>query len=197
MIVSKRMLKYYSDGFRQTTPTTCGPASVILSAFSLGLDAKEEFEWQAEKFAPWMPVKDFPVRGMALHELQFISELLYSTQLEIMLRRSYPENYDLFLNDLKEGHHTKKSVIIVNYRQDDFVPTQEPSEQGNPHYSPVLDWDITHQRLLIADVDSEIQEPYWVKTQMMFQSMSHSNPAFKIPRGWLVLRKRDIEKQPI
>ena len=77
----------------------------------------------------------------------------------------------------------------ANYQQDDFIENKS-SPSGNPHYSPGVNLSWEKNEIMIADIDPEIQAPYWVKIENIFQSMSHCNPAFNIPRGWLVLRKR-------
>ena len=184
-----RILQLYNDGFRQTHDATCGPASIALASIGLGLKIKQESEWINRDHARWMPVDQFLERGMALHELQFISQLIYGQDIDISTRRSYPENLSLFLSDVKCSFHNMDSVIIVNYQQDDFIANKS-SPSGNPHYSPVVNLSWEKNEIMIADIDPEIQAPYWVKIENIFQSMSHCNPAFNIPRGWLVLRKR-------
>ncbi|MBA2650908.1 MAG: hypothetical protein H0U73_01360 [Tatlockia sp.] len=183
----------YNSGFRQLSDATCGPASIILAAMGLGLGLKQESEWRDPRFQPWVPVNDFLSRGMALHELQLTSQLIFANQVEISLRRAYPENFKLFKQDIKNAFQTERAIIIVNYRQDDFIKTTL-CEWGNPHYSPVINYDTKRQQILIADVDNYVSEPYWVKISAMFHSMSHVNPAFNMPRGWLVLRKRDEQE---
>lgn len=61
----KTRLRFYNDGFRQNSDSTCGPASVIFSALSLGLEKKQESAWRKTKFKPWIPVDNFLQRGMA------------------------------------------------------------------------------------------------------------------------------------
>lgn len=188
----KKILQLHKDGFRQSTDATCGPASIALAAIGLGLEPKKESEWRNVNFSQWMHVHKFPERGMALHELQYISQLIYGQEIDIALRRSYPENFSLFLNDIEYSFETQRSVIIVNYQQDDFIHTA-PIPSGNPHYSPVVNWDKRKNEVLIADVDPEVNEPYWVKIKEIFKSMSHCNPTNNLPRGWLVLYRREIK----
>ena len=185
----KTMADLYQEGFRQKSDATCGPSSVILAALSLGLELKQESEWQNNAFKAWMPVEKFSERGLALHELQFISEMIYAMQLNIQLRRAYSENNSLFLADLKHCFHYKNAVMVVNFRQNDFLEIF-PDEDKNPHYSPIIAWDEKKQRIKIADVDPVIHEPYWVETEQMFCSMNHLIPAFHLPRGWLMVYKR-------
>lgn len=184
-----KILHVYNTGFRQSTDATCGPASVALATVGLGFRLKKESEWRNNTFLQWMPVDQFLDRGMALHELHFISQLIYGQKIDITMRRSYPENLPIFLNDIASSFQTMRSVIIVNYPQDDFVHTA-PHPSGNPHYSPLIDWDENQSSVLIADVDPAIKEPYWVGIDAIFQSMSQCNPATKLPRGWLVVYKR-------
>ncbi|MDP1603961.1 MAG: phytochelatin synthase family protein [Legionella sp.] len=183
-----KMLKLYLAGFRQTTEATCGPASVILATQSLGLDIKQECEWRNSEFKPWMPVDQFMERGMALHELEFISELIFVKQIDVKATRAYPENFPVFLKDIKTSFNKENSVVIVNYRQTDFIKHQGVDE--NPHYSPLVAWDKDAQKICVADVDPLVKEPYWVSIDDMFQSMSHSNFLYHLPRGWLVLYRR-------
>lgn len=184
-----KMLELYHTGFRQGSDATCGPASIMLATQGLGLDIKAEAEWLNDRLAQWMPVDQFLVRGMALHELQFVSELIYGQSIEIKIRRAYRENFSLFQQDIKSSFLTMNAVIVANFRQDDFISTTFCAS-GNPHYSPIIGWDENNHQLMIADVDPSLQEPYWVTIEDVFQSMSHCNPAFGIPRGWLVLHKR-------
>lgn len=184
-----RMAKLYQDGSRQTQDSTCGPASVILACLSLGLEKKEESDWRKPELKTWMPVDDFLQRGMAIHELQFVSEMIFPKRLEVQFRRAYPENYPQFLSDLKSCFQQTKQVIICNFLQKDFVKNlTDPS--GDPHYSPLLDFDEGQQKIQVADVDPLVHEPYWTDIKLMFQSMSIANPAFNLPRGWLILTRR-------
>ncbi|MBA3535002.1 MAG: hypothetical protein H0T84_00060 [Tatlockia sp.] len=183
-----RLEQVYRDGFRQSSNTTCGPASVILATRGLGFKSEKESRWSEEGLRRWLPITDFLMRGMALHELQFVSELIYEQKIDIQLRRAYPENFHLFLNDIEEFFLLKNTVIIVNYLQDDFVFTNL-CEHGNPHYSPLISWNSIKNEILIADVDPDINEAYWVSVESMFRSMEQCT-TLKIPRGWLKLRKR-------
>ena len=188
--IFNKMIQLYKAGFRQEHEATCGPASIILATLGLGLEQKHESEWISTRFSRFMPVHQFLERGMALHELHFISELIYENRIDIRTQRAYEEHFSLFLNDVKESVQEKKSVIIVNYRQDDFVSNGVSCSQGNPHYSPIVGWDAKEDKVLLCDIDSSIQELYWVNIQTLYQSMSQYNPVFNLPRGWLVLKKR-------
>jgi hypothetical protein len=183
-----RLEQAYRDGFRQSSDTTCGPASVILAAHGLGLKSEKEHRWSAQELGKWVPVTNFLLRGMSLHELQFISELIYEQKIDIQLRRAYPENFQLFLKDIEESFLFQDAVIIVNYLQDDIVSVN-PCKHGNPHYSPIISWSSVKNEILIADVDPDVKEPYWVSVEAIFRSMEKST-VMKIPRGWLKLRKR-------
>lgn len=46
-----------------------------------------------------------------------------------------------------------------------------------------LNWDKRKNEILIADVDPEVNEPYWVKTKEIFKSISHCHPTNNLPRG--------------
>ena len=183
----QKMLKLYNNGFRQTTPATCGPASVILVAQGLGLEATPESLWHDHRFAKWLPVDKFPERGIALHELCFLSEIIYCNKLEITLKRAYPENFHAFKQDLILAAGDKRTVIIVNYLQDNFIKTTTCWE-NNPHYSPVIALNEQGE-VLIADIDAQVKEPYWVPIEQMCQSMNQINSEFGIPRGYLILKK--------
>ena len=185
-----KILQIYNTGFRQTTDATCGPASMSIAAAGFGLELKQESEWRNNAFSKWVPVDQFLDRGMAMHELQFTSQLIYGSKIDITMRRSFPENLPLFLHDVKNSFQTMRSVVIVNYPQDDFVHLA-PHPSGNPHYSPLIDWDETQNKVLIADIDPALKEPYWVSVEAIFQSMNKCNPAFNLPRGWLVMYKRN------
>ena len=185
----EKILELYHTGFRQDSDATCGPASVILASQGLGIDMKSETEWLDKRLAQWMPVDQFPIRGMALHELLFVSELIYGQTIEIKVRRAYRENFSLFQQDIKNSFLTMNAVLVANFRQDDFISTTFCAS-GNPQYSPIIGWNENKNELMVADVDPSLQEPYWVTIDALFQSMSHCNPALGIPRGWLVLHKR-------
>ena len=183
------MRSTYNAGFRQSCDATCGPASMILVAKGFDLETKEESAWQNSLFQRWLPVNEFLTRGMALHELQLITELIFGDQIEIILRRAYPENHAFFLDNIQRAFCSEDTIVIVNYRQNDFITTTH-CDYGNPHYSPIVDYNKEENKVLIADVDNQVQAPYWVSIDAMFQSMNHRNPALNIPRGWLMIRKR-------
>jgi hypothetical protein len=191
--IFKQISELYQAGFRQQSEATCGPASIILASQGLGLCMHSESQWIDERFAKWVPVEKFLIRGMALHELQFVSELIFGQQVEIKIRRAYPENFSLFQQDIKDSFRTMNTVIVANFRQDDFMNTTA-CELGNPHYSPIISCDKHSHKVMVADVDSLVLEPYWVAIDALFHSMSHCNPTLNIPRGWLVLRARGGEK---
>lgn len=185
MDFTEPLLKRYHQGFRQVTDATCGPASVILAAMALGLNEHPESNWYDPRFATWLPVSTFSERGIALHELCILSEVIYCNELDISYKRAYPENFSLFVQDIN-GHD---QIIITNFIQDDFVKINTPCPEGNPHYSPIAE--VTPEgELLIADVDTIIQQPYRVKIASLYKSMAKKNLAFGLPRGWLVLRLR-------
>ncbi|CDZ76433.1 Phytochelatin synthase [Legionella massiliensis] len=184
------MLDIYKKGFRQQHEATCGPASIILSATGLGLEKKEESEWIDKRFKRWLPVHEFLDRGMALHELLFISELVYAGKISLTLYRSYEENYAIFIDEIKNAFQTRNAVLVVNFLQADFIKGLSSDSKGNPHYSPLVAWKTKENEVLLCDVDQAIQEPYWVKIDAIFQSMAKYNPAYNLPRGWLVLKKR-------
>jgi hypothetical protein len=186
-----RLLHYYKKGLRQSHDATCGPISVILATLGLGFKKEKESKWRNPDLPHGMPVNEFLIRGMALYELQLISEMIYKQKIDIQLRRAYPENFELFLKDIEDFFLFKNSVLILNYRQDDFVSHNIACEHGNPHYSPVINWNSSQGKILIADVDPMIKEPYWVKIEDIFHSMAQINVVSELPRGWLKLRKRN------
>lgn len=186
-IIINPVFKLYEEGFRQQHGSTCGPASVILAATALGVEPKTEMAWRANTYAKWFPINEFLDRGMSLHELQVISELVFAHKIEIQSRRAYKQNLNLFKEDINRSFHSMNSVIIVNFRQNDFiVATTHPL--GNPHYSPILGWDNNNQ-VLIADVDATLNFAYWLDIEVLFTSMSQINLSLGIPRGWLVVSK--------
>ena len=85
------------------------------------------------------------------------------------------------------------TAVILNFRQDDLID-QTPGHQGNPHYSPLAGFRFNETtdepEILIADVDPEVREPFWASAETVFKSMGEVNPAFGVPRGWLVMRQR-------
>lgn len=185
----KTILKLHKKGYRQGSSVTCGPASMIIAGTELGFEMISEAEWSNARFENWVPINQFLSRGMALHELQFTSELIYGKEIEIKALRAYPENFTAFIEDIKTSFQNNNSVVIVNYLQDDFIP-EDPCPDGSPHYSPIAGLDDTSNRLLIADICMTVDNTYWVEAKELFQSMSKLNPSFNIPRGWLVIRKR-------
>ena len=187
----ENILELYKTGHRQKHPCTCGPSSLSLVTQALGLEAKPESAWLAPEFAKWLPLEKLTTeRGMALHEAHFTTEVVYPENIEITLRRAYPENLKLFVRDLEEAANRTDVAVVLNFTQDHAL-NQPLQSQGSPHFSPVAGYDAPARRILIADVDAEIPEPYWVTIDRAFESMAFTNPAFKTPRGWLVIRKRE------
>jgi hypothetical protein len=184
----ERILALYAQGLRQRHECTCGPASAILAGAALGLHKKNEEDWRNPAYSRWVPTDQFLVRGMALHELQFTTEFVFANQLQVSMTRAFQENEDLFRRTIVEAVVSEESVVIFNYCQDDFFG-ETGSTQGNPHYSVLAGYNAKDDKILIADVDSEVKEPYWVDISALFKSMSRINPAFGIPRGWLVLKR--------
>lgn len=187
-----KMLELYQAGFRQAHDATCGPASVILSTLGLGLEKRQESDWIDARFKKYFLVGDFLERGMALHELHFISEMLYSQNIEIIERRAYLENYPLFVDDVSAAFNSQQTVIIVNYKQVDFVANLGHCALGHPHYSPIVKCNLNHHKIMIADIDQSVSAPYWVTFKTMFESMSAIHPVFNMPRGWLILKRRHV-----
>ena len=87
-----RILERYERGFRQATECSCGPASLILVSEALGLPAKEESACYDPNFGKWLRVAEFGTRGMAIHELALAAELIFGSEVEVLLRRAFPEN---------------------------------------------------------------------------------------------------------
>lgn len=186
------ILKLHKAGHRQKHPCTCGPSSLSLVTQALGLEPKPEAAWLSSDFARWIPIEKLTTeRGMALHEAHLTTEVVYPQDLEITLRRAYPENKKQFLADLKDAATRNDVALVLNFTQD-HVLEQPFQGQGSPHFSPVAGYDESAQRVLIADVDYEIAEPYWISVERAYESMAFTNPAFKTPRGWLLVRKREV-----
>lgn len=104
----KKMLQFYKTGFRQDHEATCGPTSMILATLGFGFEKKQASEWINPRFSSWMPVEQFLERGMALHELQFISECIYENMINVIAKRAYPENFSLFWQDITDAFQTQK-----------------------------------------------------------------------------------------
>jgi hypothetical protein len=188
----ENILVLHKAGHRQQHPCTCGPSSLSLVTQALGLDPKPEAAWLSQDFSRWIPVEKLTTeRGMALHEAHLTTEVVYPQNVEITLRRAYPENKHQFLADLRDAAARNDVAVVINFAQD-HVLEQPFQGQGSPHFSPVAGFDEHSNRVLIADVDYEIAEPYWVSVDRVFESMAMTNPAFKTPRGWLVVRKRAV-----
>jgi len=186
----KTILALYEAGHRQKHPCTCGPSSLSLVTQALGLDPKTESAWLSTDFSRWIPVEKLTTeRGMALHEAHLTTEVVYPQDVEITLRRAYSENRQQFVSDLRDAANRTDVAVVINFAQD-HVLDQPFQGQGSPHFSPVAGFDEQEQRVLIADVDYEITKPYWVSVDRLYESMAFTNPAFKTPRGWLVIRKR-------
>lgn len=188
MNIFEKILKKYNEGFRQQHLATCGPASVILAAYALGLEMKKEEAWQNPQFNQWVPIDQFLIRGMALHELYLISQLIFKETLDIQIRRAYSTNISLFKQDLERAFKDFNSVIIINYVQSDVHASFNPDDKIG-HYSPIADYKKKENKILVADVDTHVNKPYWVNIQNLYDSMSHVLPVMGLPRGWLVLNK--------
>ena len=188
--VYAKILELHKAGHRQKHPCTCGPSSLSLVTQALGLEPKPELAWLAPEFAKWIPLEQLTTqRGMALHEAHFTTEAVYPKALEIQLKRAYPENLSVLIRDLEEAGRRDDLAIVLNFAQDHALD-QPFQGQGSPHFSPVAGYDPAGRRVLIADVDYELPEPYWISVERAFEAMSFTNPAFQTPRGWLVIRKR-------
>ena len=185
-----RILELYHSGHRQEHPCTCGPASVSLVAQALGCAKKPESAWLAPELSRWVPVEQFTTkRGMALHEANFTTEMVYSHNLDVQLRRAFPENIALFKADLEEAATRDDIALVMNFTQDHAL-SQPMQGQGSPHFSPISGYDTETGEILVCDVDFEIPTPYWISVERAFESMAFINPAFKMPRGWLRIRSR-------
>jgi hypothetical protein len=188
--IYETILALHKAGHRQKHACTCGPSSLALVTQALGLDPKPESAWLAPEFAKWLPLEQLTTtRGMALHEAFFTTEVVYPKELDIQLKRAYPENLPALLRDLESAEQREDTAIILNFAQD-HVLGQPFQGQGSPHFSPVGGYDAAAGRILIADVDYEITAPYWCSVDRAFEAMAFINPAFQTPRGWLVVRRR-------
>lgn len=184
-----RIREIFAEGYRQKDECTCGPASLVLVGRALNLPAISEEDCLAPKFAKWLRVEEFRTRGMAIHELALAAELIWGSRVEIILRRAFSENRKTFTTDLSECANGTLSAMILNFAQDHLLD-RKLHEQGYPHFSPVCGWDQSGGSVVISDVDPELKEPYSVPADKAFAGMALTNPAFGIPRGWLLIRRR-------
>jgi hypothetical protein len=182
--VFSQIESFHAKGFRQKSECSCGPASLSLVSMALGFPEVPEESWISEEKKRWLSVDQFSIRGMALPEVALAAELVLREKVEILLKRAFPENEKSFQQDLELASRSDHALVL-NFAQDSFT------DQGYPHFSPVAGF--RNGEVLIADVDPEVKEAYWVPVSLIFQAMAHINPAFGIPRGWLVLRKRENE----
>lgn len=187
-VVFNKISEVYATGYRQRHPCLCGPSSIALAAYGLDLPLKSENEFTDLRFSRWVPTQEFVDRGMALHEAQFLAEMLYGGELEVCLRRAYSENRAALHEDL--AHADRGQVALVfNFTQDTLL--DRPFEgHGNPHYSVLCAHDKATETVWIADVDPEITAPYPVSEARLFSAMAIMNPKVGLPRGWLTLRRR-------
>jgi hypothetical protein len=180
---------HHRTGYRQRHGATCGPSSLALAAASLGLPLRPEADWLGEPLSRWVPTQDFLVRGLSLQEAQFVTEYLHRGELEVTFRRAFPENLGVFRHDLATTTERKDHALVLNFAQD-LLTGAELTGHGNPHFSPLAGFDPNTDTLRIADVDPEASGIYEATLKKAFDAMAAQNPAFRLPRGWLVLRRR-------
>ncbi len=186
----ENILRAYSGGTRQLDDCTCGPASLALAANAIGLERLPETAWLSSDFKRWLPIDEFRTRGITLHEAAVTTELLFRDRIEVRLRRAYPENLSQLVQDVEEASlRNGDRAVVVNFCQD-LILGKKTRDDGSPHYSPVAGFERDGARILLADVDREIEKPYWVTGAELFAAMQVPNPELGTPRGWLVLRKR-------
>ncbi|MBI3544409.1 MAG: hypothetical protein HY075_14145 [Deltaproteobacteria bacterium] len=184
-----RILDVYNRPTRQKSDCSCGPASFSLVAAALGLGEIPETSWWDGAHARWLRVEELPSRGMALHEAATALELTLGERAEISSHRAFPENKTLLERHLLLATTQPNLALIANFAQDPLLDRNE-HPQGNPHYSPVAAYDRANRRALIADVDADVKEAYWATLDALFDAMAFQNPAYRLPRGWLLVRKR-------
>lgn len=189
MTLLSKITKIHTQGFRQKTECDCGPASAVMIARAFGLRRITYETLLTENYGRWLNRQAGRVRGMILVELHFAIEATFGKNFEVKMRRAFPENIEVFKEDLLRAK-TENLGIIINFNQDYLFERYYKSDQtAFTHYSPIMDFD-KNERVTIADVDPKLKSAYTVPADQVFKSMSQPHNIFRIPRGWITIRKR-------
>lgn len=90
-------------------------------------------------------------------------------------------NIDKFRTIAKKALATQDKFIIINYCRKNI------GEEGCGHFSPIAAYNSKSDSFLILDVARYKYPPVWVKTKLLFESMTGIDSASNKSRGYLVI----------
>ena len=87
--------------------------------------------------------------------------------------------------DLRNSLSDSQAVVIAL-----FLRSALGQANGGGHFSPLGAYDAKSDRFLVMDVTRFARPSIWVETEMLYRSMNTIDPDGKVPRGYLVVRKK-------
>jgi hypothetical protein len=128
-------------------------------------------------------------KGLTLEQLRQASQLaLKHFGLAAEVELVHAENTALFeknlKNLLKKNESGSKDFILANF--DQAIYTDDTQEFG--HISPVIAYNSSKNEVLVADVDRDYYEPYWISFNTFLKGMQTTDPVSKKKRGLIYIK---------
>jgi hypothetical protein len=180
-------MPYYAA---QKDGTACGIASITMLINAVKSDQSQTSEDKLiTQNSLLSGVKIDYSKGLTLEQLRQATQLaLKHFGLSAEVELIHAENTALFeknlKNLLKKNESGSKDFILANF--DQAIYTDDTQEFG--HISPVIAYDITSNEVLIADVDRDYYEPYWVSFKTFLKGMQTTDPVSKKKRGLIYIK---------
>lgn len=172
----------------QSEPAYCGLASLVMVLNALGVDPGEVWKgpwrWFSEDLIvrrSWYRGREDVLRSRGV-DLDEVAELAMVHGATVVSKlRPQQTTVDRFREDIRQCTSSVARFLVVNHSRAALGQT------GDGHFSPVGAFDPVSDSCLVLDTARFKYPPYWVSTQMLWESLVPVDSATGRSRGYVVV----------
>ncbi|KAI9183424.1 DNA-directed DNA polymerase gamma mip1 [Blastocladiella emersonii ATCC 22665] len=173
----------------QSEPAFCGLGTLCMVLNSLGVDPQRQWKgpwrWYDDSMLDCCrPLEEIKHTGITLGEFGCLA---LCNGLAAKVYRADRVSKAKFLQDVVRTSAREDEVLCVSYNRGTLQQT------GNGHFSPVAGYCAAQNMVLILDVARFKYPPYWVSVDLLWESLLPHDPDTNKPRGYVILKRRELE----
>ncbi|KAL5032442.1 hypothetical protein BDV3_001010 [Batrachochytrium dendrobatidis] len=170
----------------QSEPAFCGLSSLCMVLNALEMDPlrtwKGVWRWYDESMLDCCrSLKEIRETGISIAEFVCLAQCNGLTA--HLHRPGGDSTYDNFLKQLKQACQSPDIHMVVSYDRKALGQT------GTGHFSPIGGYNETKNMVLILDVARFKYPPYWVSTDLLWESMKPLDLSTNKSRGYVILSR--------
>ena len=199
---------------KQAEPAYCGltTLSIVLNALQIDPQRiwKTPWRWYSEEFLDCCrPLEDVKKVGITLEEFKCLADcngavckIVRPSVLESDQQRDYEQFRKALLHACTGGQEGRNLTCEENdfdeENPNEFIALSYSrktlAQTGEGHFSPIAAVDLETDSALVFDTARFKYPPYWVPIELLFQSMLPLDGATKQPRGYVILKAKNISQ---